>query len=311
MTEKKILITGINGFVGEHAAREFKTLGYSVSGVGHDQVPNKKVIDIIDEYISCDLTDPSQVDAKINLTGVSAVIHLAGLGSVGESFRQPRRYLTDNGLMTYNILQRALDNAMPGRVIVVSTGALYNPNQPLPLSESSETAPNSPYAIGKLMTEHVTKYFRDRGVDAVITRPFNHIGPGQDTGFILPDFYQQLLASRKLGRMMVGNIDTKRDYTDVRDIVRAYSTIALAESLRYDTYNICSGSSLSGREILELLKEFMDVNDIDIEIDQSKIRPNDILDIVGDPSRLQNELNWEPEIAIKQTIQDFIAHAKK
>lgn len=308
MSDKKVFITGINGFVGEHAAREFKNRGYSVSGVGHDTKPNEKIVDIIDEYISCDLTDAEQVDAKISLTGISAFIHLAGLGSIGQSFQQPRRYITENGLMTYNILQRAADDNMPGRVVVVSTGALYNPNQPLPLLESSETSPNSPYAVGKLMTEDVTRYFRSRDVDAILVRPFNHIGPGQNTGFILPDLFEQL--SQAKDKLLVGNIDTKRDYTDVRDIARAYSTLALAPSLNYDLYNICSGKSMSGRELLEQLKKSMAVTNVAIEVDQSKIRPNDIMEIVGDSSRLQNELGWKPEISITQTIQDFIASKK-
>lgn len=164
---KKVLITGINGFVGEHVAHEFKDLGFSVSGVGHDKEPNEKVADLIDEYISCNLVDAEQVNSKISLVDTSAVVHLAGLASVGQSFEQPQRYITDNGLMAYNILQRASEDNMACRVVVISTGALYNPNQPLPLSEASETNPNSPYAVGKLMTEDVTKYFRGRGVDAV------------------------------------------------------------------------------------------------------------------------------------------------
>lgn len=307
MTNKKVVITGINGFVGEHAARQFKNQNCYIIGVGHDSQPHEKSVSLIDEYISCDLTDADQVNERINLSDVNAVVHLAGLGSVGQSFQQPRRYITDNGLIAYNILQRAADTQMPGRVIVVSTGALFDPKQPLPLTETSTTSPSSPYAIGKLMTEDVTRYFRSRGVDAVIVRPFNHIGPGQIPGFILPDFYEQLLASRETGRMMVGNIDSKRDYTDVRDIVRAYEKLAFAESLQHDVYNLCSGSSLSGRQILELLKETLHIDNVTIEIDQTKIRPNDIMDLYGDTSRLRSEIDWQPEIPIAQTIKDFVA----
>lgn len=302
---KEVLITGINGFVGEHLAREFKDLGYSVTGAGHDSTPNEKVVDIVDKYVSCDLLDTDQVNSRLNLSATSAVVHLAGLANVGESFDQPKRYMTDNGLMAFNILQRAADDKMPGRVVVVSTGALYDPTQPLPLSETSKTNPNSPYAVGKLMTEDVTKYFKGRGVDAVIARPFNHIGPGQGKGFILPDFYGQLAASEG-GKISVGNIDTKRDYTDVRDIVRAYGKLALAATLLHDTYNICSGASLSGREILDLLISSMGLDDVTVEVDPTKIRPNDIMDIRGDASRLEDEVGWKPEINLQQTIQDFV-----
>lgn len=308
VNNKKILITGINGFVGEHVAREFKNQGHFVIGVGHSDTPNEKVRDLINEYINCNLLDETQVNEKLDLSEVAAIIHLAGLGSVGESFQIPRRYITENGLIAYNILQRAADTSMPGRIIVVSTGALYDPSQPLPLSEDAITSPNSPYAVGKLMTEDVTKYFRKRGVDAVIARPFNHIGPGQSTSFILPDFYEQLLASQDSGKMLVGNIETRRDYTDVRDIAHAYGMIALAPSLKHDTYNICSGRSLSGRQILEIIKESVPTSgDVMIEVDQTKIRPNDIMDIVGNSTRLQEELGWSPAYAIDQTIKDFIS----
>lgn len=306
MSEKNVIVTGINGFVGEHVAREFKALGYSVTGVGHDAKANQKVGSLLDRYISCDLLNEEQVHRLLDFRDVIAMVHLAGLANVGQSFEQPRRYMTDNGVMVHNLLSKAqLDNAK-GRVVVVSTGALYDPRQPLPLSESSETSSNSPYAVGKLMTEDVASYYRTRGIDTVVVRPFNHIGPGQGPGFILPDLFAQLQAAEQTGIIMVGNLDTKRDYTDVRDIARAYGKLALATSLRYNLYNICSGSSVSGKEILGALQSIMDADRIDVRVDESKIRPNDITEIVGDSTRLQNELEWKPEIEIEQTIKDFV-----
>ena len=129
--------------------------------------------------------------------------------------------------MTYNLLDHAKTSNMQGRAIVVSSGALYDPNQPLPISEESATSPTSPYAIGKLASEHVVDYFRNRGLDAVIARPFNHIGPGQKEGFILPDIYAQLSSVGSGGEIQVGNLNTRRDYTDVRDIVAGYKALAL------------------------------------------------------------------------------------
>lgn len=306
-----ILITGINGFVGEHAAREFKEQGHIVRGVGHDNTPNEKVRDLLDEYIQCDLVDEAQIRQKISLKDTEAVLHLAGLAAVGQSFEQPRRYLTDNSLMTFNILQQAAEDHIPGRVIVVSSGALYDPAQPLPLTEQSITTPTSPYAVSKLTTEEIARYFASRGVSTVIARPFNHIGPGQGPGFILPDFYAQLAHRGKTAVIRVGNIDTKRDYTDVRDIVRAYRLLALAPSLSHDTYNICSGKSLSGRTILDYLAEAMEIKDIQVEVDPARVRPTDIADIVGDFSRLHDELGWQPSIPIKQTIKDFVDKEKE
>ena len=145
-----------------------------------------------------------------------------------------------------------------------------------------------------------------RGVDAVIARPFNHIGPGQGPGFLLPDLLEQLQAARETGTLLVGNIKTKRDYTDVRDIARAYAELALAPSLEHDTYNICSRKSLSGETILAHLQEITGIKDVKVEVDPARIRPNDIDDIYGDSSRLVDALGWKPEIAIEQTIKDFV-----
>lgn len=304
--QESILLTGVNGFVGEHVARELKTRGFRVVGVGYDKEPNERVAALIDTYVSCNLLDEESVIASLPLKDVRAVIHLAGLAAVGQSFDQPQRFMTENGVMVHNVLAHAARDEMKGRIVAISTGALYDPNQSLPLNEDSKTNPNSPYAVGKLMSEDVVRYHRMRGVDAVIARPFNHIGPGQGPGFLLPDLLEQLRAAKETGTLLVGNIKTKRDYTDVRDIARAYAELALAPSLEHDTYNICSGKSLSGETILAHLQEITGIEDVKVEVDPARIRPNDIEDIYGDVSRLNKELGWTPEIAIKQTIKDFV-----
>lgn len=304
--EKKVVITGINGFVGEHVANEFKDNGYAIIGVGHEPEANTKVSSKISEYICCDLLNEDQVSKKLNLADISAVIHLAGLAMVGQSFEQPKRFMTDNGIMTHNILQVALRDNMPGRVVVVSTGALYTTGEALPISETSKTSPSSPYAVGKLFAEEIVHYYINRGIKAVIARPFNHIGPGQAPGFLLPDMYEQLMESKASGVMKVGNIETKRDYTDVRDVAHAYSKLALASTLEHEVYNICSGKSVSGKDIVTLLQEATDSHDVKIEVDQSRIRPTDVMDIYGDASRLREELDWAPEIPIELSVKDFV-----
>lgn len=303
---EKIVVTGVNGFVGEHVVDTFKADGFEVVGVAFDQNPNEKVANKLDGYVSCNLLDVESVN-RLDLSGVRAIIHLAGLSAVGQSFDQPQRYIADNAVMTYNLLDRAKQSGMSGRAVVISSGALYNPNQALPITESSATDPTSPYAIGKLATEHVVDYFRVRGLDTVTVRPFNHIGPGQGEGFILPDLYAQLASVGSGGEIMVGNLETKRDYTDVRDIVAGYKALALAGSLQHNLYNICSGRSLSGNELLSLVEEAGAFHDIRVTVDQTKVRPTDIMDIYGDASRLRDELGWQPSIAIEQTVRDFVA----
>lgn len=303
---EKIIVTGVNGFVGEHVVDTFKEDGFEVVGIGSDNNPNEKVAHKLDTYVSCNLLDVDSVN-NIDLNNARAIIHLAGLSAVSRSFDQAQRYISDNAVMTYNLLDHAKTSNMQGRAIVVSSGALYDPNQPLPISEESATSPTSPYAIGKLASEHVVDYFRNRGLDAVIARPFNHIGPGQKEGFILPDIYAQLSSVGSGGEIQVGNLNTRRDYTDVRDIVAGYKALALADSLDHRLYNICSGKSLSGKDILALVERIGNYTDIKVSIDPSKIRPSDIMDIYGDSSRIRKELGWQPQYDIEQTITDFVA----
>ncbi|MGB4768384.1 MAG: GDP-mannose 4,6-dehydratase [Candidatus Saccharimonas sp.] len=307
---RKVVITGINGFVGDHVADTFIEDGFEILGVGHDTLPAESIRDKVLSYISCNLLIPTEI-TKIPLSDVDVIVHLAGLSNVGDSFNRAVTYITDNATMTYYLLEYARLQNFTGRIIIVSSGALYDPDQSLPLTELSASLENSPYAVGKLAVEHVSNYFRLRNLDTVIVRPFNHIGPGQNKGFIVPDLYIQLSEAKnqELKSITVGNLSTRRDYTDVRDIAKAYKLIALADKLDYHLYNICTGRSLAGTDILHLLQSSLGIEEIDYTIDSSKIRPTDIADIYGDSSRLRAETGWTPEISVEQTIQDFLKTA--
>jgi len=309
MSERsQIIVTGINGFVGEHLAQHLKSSNFAVSGVGRDSTPNPNVAPFLDSYQQADLLNETQVNSLV-LKNAAAIIHLAGLASVAESFDKPDLYKTGNAEMTNNLLNAAEQQGFTGRVVAVSTGALYSPNQPMPLSEGAETTQGSPYAIGKLRAEEVIKQHRAAGTDVVIARPFNHIGPGQGNGFLVADLYDQLMTAKESGisDILVGNLTTKRDYTDVRDIVSAYAKLATADSLEHDTYNISSGSSLAGFDILHYLQKAMNLESITPSVDQSKIRPTDAQDIIGDSTRIQAELDWSPVSNPEKAIIDFVA----
>lgn len=306
--KREIVVTGINGFVGEHLASHLQARGFRVHGIGRENQPNDKVSSFVDTYSTADLLDDRSTQA-IPLKSASAIIHLAGLASVADSFNKPDLYISGNAEMTKNILSSAINQGFHGRAVVVSTGALYDASQPMPLSETSSTSESSPYAIGKIRAEDVAKEYRQNGLDTVIARPFNHIGPGQGQGFLLPDLYSQLRDVREKNEstILVGNLRTKRDYTDVRDIVDAYIALATAESLQHDTYNISTGTSYSGLEILEMLKNAADIKDISPVVDESRVRPTDAMEITGDSSRLKNDLNWKPKSNVEQAIKDFVA----
>ncbi|MDB5179808.1 MAG: nucleoside-diphosphate-sugar epimerase [Candidatus Saccharibacteria bacterium] len=305
-TEHEIVITGINGFVGEHLARQLKNTGHTVHGVGREQKPKETVAHLLDKYTQCDLMD-RKATRSLSVHNTSAIIHLAGLASVADSFKFPDRYKKDNSTMTDNLLSSAKEQGFTGRTVVISTGAIYDPNQSMPLKEDALKTQGSPYSAGKIAAEETAKTYKGKGLDIVIARPFNHIGPGQASGFLVSDLYDQILGTKdsRNSVISVGNINTRRDFTDVRDIVKAYGLLADAPSLQYDTYNISSGNSYSGKDILDQLSKEMRIA-VTAEIDPARVRPTDAPEIVGDSTRIREELHWSPSISLEQTISDFV-----
>lgn len=302
--QKRIVITGVNGFVGHHLAAQFAQQGHYVVGIARDKDVALELKNVVKEYHAADLTTEWP-----NIEDVDAIVHLAGLAAVGPSFDDPQRYINANSSMLTHMCEYYLKQTKKPRIISVSSGAVYDSEQPMPITELSSIGFSSPYAVSKVLTEHQCDYYRRRGLDCIIARPFNHIGPGQGLGFILPDFYKRLSEADDNATIKVGNINTKRDYTDVRDIVEAYTRLALAPTLQHTVYNVCSGKSLSGKEILDLLKQTVNKPKVSFEIDPSLVRPTDIMDIYGDSSRLRNELQWQPNYSIEQTVKDFVTSA--
>jgi GDP-4-dehydro-6-deoxy-D-mannose reductase len=303
-----ILVSGVNGFVGKHLSRELHGRGHTVIGASREENVNPEIKKILSGYYVCDLTDPKDV-SELPLDEVTAVINLAGLAKVGDSFKNPEIYNQINVGVLAVIGRQLVEKKSHARIIAVSTGAVYDPLQPMPLSEdSSISMENSPYALSKLLMEQTAEQLRADGLDCIVVRPFNHIGPGQEPGFLLPDLYEKISRALKSNEVVeVGNLKTKRDYTDVRDVVRAYADLAEADVLDNDLYNVCSGKSITGEQILEQILNLMDAKDkVEIKINQAFIRVNDPMDLFGSNSRLRQETGWEPQIKIEQTIKDFV-----
>lgn len=314
MEKKHILVTGVNGFVGPHLVRELLKRDCAVYGIGYGPNVIDAPQDATYHYASCDLTNPEDVAKNIDLGSVDTVIHLAGLSSPAQSFEQPQRYIADNSAMLVNLFEAALKGnyeKLP-RFIVVSTGAFYDGSQEMPLTEASRILFNSPYSISKATNEHVTDYYRLRGFETVIIRPFNHTGPGQALGFIVPDLTEKVMAAGVNGTITVGNLTTRRDYSDVRDVVRAYADVALAPDVKAPLYNVCSGKGHSGEEILQMITTALYGGGavVKTEIDESRVRPNDIPEIVGSAEHLRQDYGWEPAIPFEQTVQDYVSWAK-
>lgn len=299
MDSQKVVITGVNGFVGKHLVRELKDHNIEVIGVDRSEMVDSSIANLLSDYIVADLAVGwPKIDA------VTAVIHLAGLAAVGPSFDSPQDYININSAIFTNMAEHFLASMDKPRIVVVSSGAIYDPKQQLPLTEESTVGFTSPYAVSKVLVENQCAYYRSRGLDCIVARPFNHIGPGQRPGFLLPDLHRQL-GSINNEKLQVGDLTTQRDYTDVRDVVRAYRLLATSKKLTHPIYNICSGISRSGNEILKTLQATMHKEGVGAVVDRAKLRPNDPKEIVGSSGRLRDDTGWQPEISLEQTIIDF------
>lgn len=302
---KQVLVTGVNGFVGQHLAKELSENGITVIGVGGAQGAHKDS-PYLSKYIELDLSQAAET-ANIDFSEVDGVIHLAGLAAVGPSFDDPMRYITTNAAIESNLLETALKQTATPRFLVISTGALYDAKATLPLSETSPLLASSPYAVSKITQEQLAQYYGLRGFEIIVARPFNHIGPGQNPGFIVPDIAQQIIACEtgQQTSIKVGNLDAERDYTDVRDIARAYRLL-LEKGVPGETYNVCSGRALSGHDILQGLLDASG-SSIQTESDPNKMRPSDNPTIFGSDQKITDATGWQPTISIDQTLADVIA----
>jgi GDP-4-dehydro-6-deoxy-D-mannose reductase len=290
----RVAVSGVNGFVGGHLVRELTEHGHAVIGLGVG-APAPGVADQLVDYLDQDLTVawPS--------VAADAVVHLAGLSAVGPSFGDPQGYIHGNSAPVTHLCEGLLAEERSPRIVVVSTGAVYAPG--VRLTESSPTQASSPYGVSKLLVETQCAYYRRRGLDVTVMRPFNHIGPGQQPGFLLPD----LIAAVAAGELTAGNLDTRRDYTDVRDVVRAYRLAAEEKGLDVPVLNVCSGTSVSGRTMLGLVVDALGVPHPEVAVDPDRLRPDDPAEITGDGTLIAQVLGWRPRIPLETTVRDTVA----
>ena len=297
----KVAVTGVNGFVGRHLVRELTDHGHAVIGMGLGPAENA-VGHLLCDYVAVDLCQrwPS-VDCD-------AVVHLAALSAVGPSFEDPQLYIESNSAPITNMGEALLSMTRRVRVVMVSTGAVYRTPADSSLDESSPIAPSSPYIVSKILTEAQSEYYRQRGLDILVMRPFNHIGPGQGAGFVLPDLVSGVRKWIQTGAAVsVGNLATRRDYTDVRDVVRAYRLALEAPQVTAAVLNVCSGESVSGGELLDAISDALGIGHRpDIKIDKAKLRPSDPGEVRGDNAAIRNTLGWRPSIDVLQTVRDVV-----
>lgn len=297
----KLLVTGAHGFVGRHVASAIR------EGVFGDA-------ELHAAPEGLDIRDEVAVDALVEQVRPDSVLHLAAQSFVPRSFDDPRETFDINLVGTLNLLMSLKRSGFKGRMLYVSSGDVYGsvPDNLLPVDESVPAAPRSPYAASKVAAEQLClQWHRAEGLDVVVARPFNHVGPGQDARFVLPSLARQLVAiagGHQSPVIEVGDIDTTRDFTDVRDIVAAYAAM-LERGIPGATYVIGTGRERRVRDLLDQMSAIAGVAPT-IHQDPAKLRPAEQRRMAANASRLRSDTGWEPKIPIETTLRDILDSAR-
>ena len=297
---KKALITGSRGFVGGYLRAELEANGYEVVG-----------IDVCagDKTVQADLMNCEQMKNVVEKVQPDAVFHLAGQANVARSWQIPQQTVEINVVGAINLLEAVKTVKPDTRVVLVGSSDQYGVlgDAGRLVKETTPTNPQTPYAVSKQAQEEMARvYARAYGMNICMTRSFNHGGAGQKEGFMIPDFAAGIVRIEKglADCLRVGNLTARRDFTHVKDAVRAYRLIA-EKGYAGEIYNVGSGVTYSAQEILDKLCA-MSTCTIRVEQDPAKMRPSDTPVICCDHSRLTEHTGWEPQIGIQEMLTEII-----
>ncbi len=303
----KVLVTGCIGFVAGHLKRFFEERGAEIYGIDRRGMPGGGGKS---NFRQVDLMDREAVRQVLADVQPNAIVHLAAVSSVGQSWQQPVESFMNNTNIFLSLAESVRELNLKARILSVGSSEEYGnfASSEMPLKETHELRPISPYSVARVAQEMLSRlYAESYGLDIVMTRSFNHIGPGQRAQFVIPSFLRQLMDVKTNGGegvLTVGNVDVVRDFTDVRDVVDAYWKILL-QGKRGRVYNVCSGRGRSLREIIDDMAHLLDVK-VALKVDSALVRPADNAVIIGDNSRLKDELGWRPQHAFEQTVRDMM-----
>ena len=291
----RALVTGAGGFAGGHLVRHCRASGDDVVEVSRST--------------GVDLLDAGATRAAIASARPDVVYHLAARAHVGESWDDPASFLSDNVGMALNVLEAVRTEAPGATVVAAGSSEVYGAPATLPGDEDAPLRPQNPYAVSKASADLLAGFYGDaHGLRVIRARAFNHAGPGQEPTYAIASFSRQAAEAAERGEdpivFRTGNPDTRRDYTDVRDVARAYRL--LAERAEPGIYNVCSGSSTSARELLEMLAAAAGAG-LDHQVDPALVRAHEVMEVRGAPDRLKAATGWEPEIPLERTLADTVA----
>lgn len=286
-----MLVTGAQGFVGGFLQQHLREMD--------DEVVAPKV----------DVTDFDAMATAMREARPGAVYHLASLTHVGESWDAPAETFRVNAMGTLSVLEAARSLNPTPRVLIVGSAEMYGGVRPdeLPLTERSPLRPATPYAVSKVSAEYLgVQAWLGYGTPVLRVRPFNHVGPGQSPRFLVSSLARQIVIAERSGAssLRVGNLSARRDYTDVRDVARAYRLL-VERGTPGEVYQVCSGVDLAVRDIAERLLALSKVR-LELEVDSTLVRPVDVPVLRGDPSKLESVTGWRPRIELEATLADTL-----
>lgn len=306
----RVLITGIGGFVGRHLAQHLLATTPQVELHGTVLTEPSASLDATISQHALDLRDSAAVAALFQAVQPEQVYHVAAMAAVGRSFHAAWETIENNTRAQLNVIEGCLSLRPRPRLLIVSSGEIYGPAAPehLPTDENAPLRPSSPYSVSKVAQDMLgLQYFLSHQLAAIRVRPFNHLGPGQSEGFVAPDFAMQI-ARVEQGvqepRIFVGNLTPRRDFTDARDVVRAYALL-MRHGQPGEVYNVASGQTHTIRELLDALLGLTDAR-IEVCEDPQRLRPAVIPILWGDAGRLRDLTGWQPGIPFEQTLMDVL-----
>jgi GDP-4-dehydro-6-deoxy-D-mannose reductase len=294
----KVLITGGSGFAGSHLADACAAAGDEVVEVSRSGA------------VAADLLDGAATRRAVGEIAPDVVYHLAAQAHVGVSWEDPATTLHDNLTMTLNLLEAVRLEAPAATVVAVSSGEVYGPPASLPVDERAELRPQNPYAVSKETSDLLARFYADsHGLRVVRPRAFNHAGPRQDPMYAIASFARQFAEALERGvdpvTVRTGNAQTRRDYTDVRDVVRAYRLLA-ERGEAGEAYNVCSGRTASAAELVQALAEIAGV-EVEHVVDPARVRAHEVMEIRGSHEKVTGVTGWQPEIPLATTLTDTVA----
>lgn len=312
----KCLITGINGFVGSYLSEYLLKKRLTVSGTVYPANATENIKDILNKIniFSCDLSNPQDIDNAVRETKPDLIFHLAGQSHIPTSWQKPAETFSVNVLGTIYLLESVKKYCPLTKTLIVCSCDEYGHTFiKEKVKENSPLLPENPYAVSKMCADIMSGLIGEyHNLNVVRVRPFNHTGPKQTDGFVLPYFAKQIamIESGKIPPILrVGNIEAKRDFLDVQDIVNGY-WLAITKGKKGEIYNISTGKSYKIKNLLKTLLDFSNAK-IKIELDNSKFRPHDSAIKWGSSSKFFKDTGWKPKITIQTTLKSLLEYWRK